>query len=72
MNVNNLKVTLELYIDWIFVFIQFEMRLNVDQQMKILLTKDEVFWRNILNEYLINVSIFGTESNFKSAKKSTM
>lgn len=32
------------------------MRLNVDQQMKLLLTKSEDFWRDLLNEYLINVS----------------
>lgn len=32
------------------------MRLNVDQQMKSLLTKDEAFWRDLLNKYLVKVS----------------
>lgn len=32
------------------------MRLNVDQQMKSLLTKDETFWRDLLNVYLVKVS----------------
>lgn len=32
------------------------MRLNVDQQMKSLLTKDEHFWRDLLNVYLVKVS----------------
>lgn len=35
----------------------FEMRLNVDQHMKTLLTKDEQFWRDLLNLYLVKVSI---------------
>lgn len=33
------------------------MRLNVDQQMKLLLTKTEEFWLELLNDYLINVSL---------------
>lgn len=35
---------------------QFEMRLNVDQQMIKLLKKDEIFWRDLLNVYLVEVS----------------
>lgn len=38
------------------LYIQFEMRLNVDQQMKSLLTKDEHFWRDLVNVYLVKVS----------------
>lgn len=34
------------------------MRLNVDQQMKSLLTKEESFWRNLLNQYLVKVSSY--------------
>lgn len=32
------------------------MRLNVDQQMKSLLSRDEIFWRDLLNLYLVEVS----------------
>lgn len=42
---------------FIFFRLQFEMRLNVDQQMKLLLTEDERFWRDLLNVYLVEVSI---------------
>lgn len=37
------------------------MRLNVNEQMKILQTKGENFWRELLNEYLINVSVLKPE-----------
>lgn len=33
------------------------MRLNLSVQMRELLTKDEAFWIDLLNEYLINVSL---------------
>lgn len=36
---------------------QFEMRLNMNKQMRELLTKDESFWIDLLNKYLIDVSI---------------
>lgn len=39
--------------------LQFEIRLNVNEQMKALLLKGEDFWIELLNDYLVNVSMDG-------------